>query len=296
MDAQSKNQIRITGASGLLGSAITSVLPGTWRALKREQGSWDPENGVCAAENLRNCAAVIHLAGEPIAARRWNEKQKEKIYASRVNGTRALAEALAGLEKKPECLICASATGFYGDRGEELLTDRASPGEAFLSRVVLDWEKAAEPAREAGIRVVHLRLGIVLSAQGGALGKMLPLFKWGLGGKLGNGRMWMSWVHIEDAASAFIYALQHPEITGAYNLTSPNPVRNLRFTKTLGDVLKKATVLPAPAGMLKLLLGEMGEALLLSSTRTTPAALQKTGFEFRHPDLEPALKDLLIRE
>ncbi len=296
MEPQPKNEILLTGASGLLGQAITSRLKSPWKALHHGEPGWDPENGICNPDLVKDSSAVIHLAGEPIAARRWSPKQKQKIYDSRVNGTRALAEALAGLETKPECLICASAIGFYGNRGEELLTENSPPGEGYLSKVVRDWESAADPARQAGIRVVHLRLGMILSAQGGALSKMLPPFKWGLGGKLGSGRMWMSWIHEQDAARAFDYALTNPEISGALNLTAPRPVRNIEFTQTLAETLKKPAILPAPAFLIKALLGEMGEELLLGSTRCPSEGLQKHKFDFRYQDLKSALNQLLRDE
>ncbi|MGA0370021.1 MAG: TIGR01777 family oxidoreductase, partial [Kiritimatiellia bacterium] len=241
-------------------------------------------------ERLKGCGAVIHLAGEPIAARRWSEAQKKKISDSRVCGTRALAEALAGLTEKPECLVCASAIGFYGNRGEEVLRESSASGEGFLAEVVRDWEAAADPAREAGIRVVHLRIGIVLSPQGGALAKMLPPFRWGLGGPLGNGRMWMSWIHLEDAARAFVTALQSPALQGAFNLCAPNPVRNAEFTRSLASALHRPAFLPAPAPLLRLALGEMAEALLLGSTRCVPAGLVNQGFEFEYPELQGALE------
>ncbi|MDF3128057.1 TIGR01777 family oxidoreductase [Kiritimatiellaeota bacterium B1221] len=293
MEPQPKNEILLTGASGLLGQAITSRLTRPWKALHHGDEGWDPEKGICNPAWVKDVSAVIHLAGEPIAARRWSPAQKQKIYDSRVNGTRALAQALAASDNKPECLICASAIGFYGNRGEELLNESADAGEGYLSDLVQDWEAAAEPARQAGIRVVHLRLGIVLSDQGGALAKMLPAFKLGLGGKLGNGRMWMSWIHIEDAARAFEHVLTHPEISGVVNLTAPHSVRNREFTRSLAEVLKKPAVLPVPAFLLKTLLGEMGETLLLSSTRCPAAALQKLDFDFQHPELKPALRQLL---
>jgi len=293
MEPQIKNNVLITGASGLLGTAITSRLDHPWKALHHGDPGWDPEKGRCDSGLIEGSSVVIHLAGEPIAAGRWTETQKKKIYTSRVNGTRALAESMASLDKKPATLICASAVGFFGNRGEEVLHESSSAGDGFLPEVVKDWESAADPAREAGIRVVHLRLGVVLSSKGGALKKMLPAFKWGLGGKLGNGRMWMSWIDLEDAANAFVFAMRHPEMKGAYNLTSPNPVRNLDFTKCLGRALRKPTFLPAPAPVLKLVLGEMGETLLLHSTRVQPTALSETGYTFRYPDLRGCLQNQL---
>lgn len=293
MEAHTKNTLLMTGASGLLGKAVTSRLGQPWKALRHGENGWDPEKGICDPSLLKGCKSVMHLAGEPIAARRWSDTQKRRIYDSRVNGTRALAEAMASLEAGPRILVCASAVGFYGDRGEELLTENMEAGEGFLPEVVQNWETAADPAREAGIRVVHLRLGIVLSAEGGALAKMLPVFKLGLGGRLGNGRMWMSWVHLQDAAEAFVQAVHNPEMQGIYNLCAPSPVRNSEFTRVMGKVLKRPAILPAPAPALRLLLGEMGQSLLLGSTRCAPAALKDHGFSFEYPELEPALHDLL---
>jgi uncharacterized protein (TIGR01777 family) len=291
-----KAKILITGSSGLLGSAITARLDEqgiSWKALHHGEPGWDPENGVFDPAHLEGIDGVIHLAGENIAAGRWTETQKQKIADSRINGTRALAEGIAGMEKTPAFLICASATGYYGDRGEEECSETSPPADGFLSEVVQGWESAADPARSAGVRVVHLRLGIVLSPEGGALKKMLPPFKFGLGGRLGDGRMWMSWVHLEDAARAFVESAMNEDMSGIHNLVSPHPVRNVEFTQTLASALHRPAVLPAPAFMIRLLLGEMGDALLLSSTRVRPQALQQAGFTFRYPTLEGALTDLL---
>jgi len=290
MESQSKNTVLLTGASGLVGKAMTPLLNQPWKALRHGEEGWDPENGICTPSHLEECSAVIHLAGEPIASKRWSESQKQKIYDSRVKGTRALAEAMASMQTKPQTLICASAIGYYGDRGEEALTETAAPGEGFLSEVVKAWEAAADPAREAGIRVVHLRLGIVLSPKGGALAKMLLPFKCGLGGKIGNGRNWMSWIHLQDAARAFVYCLENSQTEGVFNLTAPHPVRNSEFTRTLASELRRPARIPVPAPLLKLALGEMAEALLLSSTRATPLALEASGFQFEYPHLENGLK------
>lgn len=296
MATQSNSPILLTGASGLLGRHITALLDQRqlpWKAIRHGDPGWKPNEGICDPALMEGCAAVIHLAGEPIAARRWNEEQKDRIRLSRAAGTRAIAGAMAACHSKPHTLICASAIGYYGDRGEETLTGISSKGTGFLSEVVGEWETAADPAREAGIRVLHLRLGVVLSKEGGALAKMLPVFKLGLGGRLGDGRMWMSWIHVEDAARAFLFGLDSSELEGAFNLTAPHPVRNQEFTRTMGRVLHRPTLLPAPAFALKLLLGEMGETLLLTSTRALPSTLEKHNFHFNYPTLEPALQHLL---
>ncbi|WFB34489.1 TIGR01777 family oxidoreductase [Kiritimatiellota bacterium B12222] len=296
MESQNNKNILITGASGLLGTAITPQLTEAWTALRHGDAGWDPENGNIDPACLQGKTAIIHLAGEPIAAGRWTRKQKQKIYDSRVKGTRAIATAIAQMEKKPECLICASAIGIYGSRGEELLTETSSAGEGYLPELVKEWEAATEPARAAGVRVVHLRLGVVLSTEGGALAKMLPIFKLGLGGRLGSGRMWMSGVHINDAANAFVQALRSKNMSGPYNLTAPSPFRNSEFTQRLSSELRKPAFLPVPAFAIKIALGEMGENLLLTSSRVLPKKLQASGFTFHYPDVAHALKNLLNQD
>jgi uncharacterized protein (TIGR01777 family) len=297
MVTQSNSPILLTGASGLLGRHITTQLDQQqrpWKAIRHGDPGWKPNEGICDPALVEGCDAVIHLAGEPIASRRWNEEQKNRIRLSRTEGTRAIAEAMSTCNSKPRTLVCASAIGYYGDRGEETLTGGAGIGTGFLPEVVREWEASADPAREAGIRVVHLRLGVVLSPEGGALAQMLPVFKRGLGGRLGDGRMWMSWIHVEDAARAFLFGLDSSELEGHFNLTAPHPVRNRDFTRALGQVLHRPTLLPAPAFAIKLLLGEMGEALLLSSTRALPTALEKHKFQFNYPTLASSLRDLIL--
>jgi uncharacterized protein (TIGR01777 family) len=296
MNSKAQSRFLITGSSGLLGSAITHRLDEqhiAWTALHHGQEGWNPEAGECDASLLEGVTGIIHLAGENIAAGRWSEEQKRKIKDSRVKGTRALASAIASLETKPDFLVCASATGFYGDRGEETCSETSPPGEGFLPEVVKGWESAADPAREAGVRVVHLRLGIILSPEGGALKKMLPPFTLGLGGRLGNGRMWMSWIHLQDAANAFFQAAMDSSFTGTYNLVAPQSVRNVDFTKQLGNALHRPTVFPVPKLIIKTLFGEMGETLLLASTRVKPARLQEEGFEFEYPEIRKAFEDIL---
>jgi uncharacterized protein (TIGR01777 family) len=289
----------LTGASGLLGSEITRLLDAEnipWNALRHGEPGWDAEAGQFDPSHLEGITGVIHLAGENIASGRWTEDRKQNIRDSRVEGTRAIAEAMAMAETKPDFFICASATGFYGDRGDELLDESSAPGEGFLPEVVSGWEKAADPAREAGIRVVHLRLGIVLSPDGGALKKMLPPFRMGLGGPLGDGRMWMSWVHLSDAASAFVRSARDQKMKGVYNLVAPESVQNETFTRCLSDAIHRPAFFRVPSAIIRLLFGEMGTTLLLSSTRVMPERLLKEGFVFQYPKVDSALNHLLGSE
>jgi len=300
---QMENAILLSGATGLIGRELcASFLKDSLPVLQlvrhpvhgqSENVSWDIDAGIIEAEKCSGLRAVVHLAGEPIAARKWSEEQKQRIRDSRVKGTKLLAETLAKAEEKPAVLVCASAIGFYGSRGEEELTEDSSAGEGFLADVTRDWEAAAEPARAAGIRVVHVRLGIVLSPNGGALTKMLPAFKCGLGGKLGDGSAWMSWVALPDVVGAIRHVLSHPEVSGPVNITAPEPVTNYTFTKTLGHALHRPTVLPVPEIAIQKLFGEMGETLLLNSSKVLPERLQETGYTFEHPRLAEALEAIL---
>lgn len=302
-------RVAVTGSTGLIGrslcellntvgytvvplvrSATTSSASGNVTAVR-----WDPASGAIDWKALEGVDAVIHLAGEPIAARRWSAEQKRRIADSRVQGTRLLAEALASLDAPPSVLVSASAIGWYGSRGDHRVDESSSPGEDFLARVCRDWEAAAEPAREAAIRVCHPRTGIVLSPLGGALASLLTPFRLGLGGRVGNGRQWMSWITLEDEVSALLWLI-NSEIEGPVNLTAPNPVTNRQFTAALGKALNRPTFLPTPKPVLWARLGrELAEALLYSSTRVAPTALQANGFRFAHPELEPALRALLGR-
>ena len=294
MEAQPR--FLITGASGLLGSAITRLLDEqkiAWTALRHGEPGWDPAAGVFSPHHLEGITGVIHLAGENIASGRWTTDRKQRIKDSRVKGTLAIAKAIAGREQKPEVFLCASATGFFGNRGEEVLDEHSAHGEGFLPEIVTAWEQATKPASDAGVRVVCLRLGIILAREGGALKKMLPPFRMGAGGPLGNGRMWMSWIHVEDAATAFVQAATSSEFDGAYNLVSPAPVRNKDFSHALGRALRRPAILPLPAFMIRLMFGEMGETLLLASTRVLPRRLDEHAFAFQHPELDSALEHLL---
>ncbi|MBL9083232.1 MAG: TIGR01777 family oxidoreductase, partial [Planctomycetales bacterium] len=262
---------------------------------KRGGIRWDPDAGEIDPSALEGFDAVVHLAGENIAGGRWNEERKRRILESRTKGTSLLAGALAKLKNPPKVFACASAIGFYGNRGDETLDERSPAGEGYLADVCKQWEAAAEPARAAGIRTVNMRFGIVLGMGGGALAKMLTPFKLGAGGNLGSGKQWMSWVALDDAVGAIHHALFNEALTGPMNVVAPTPVTNAEFTKTLGRVVARPTIFPMPAFAARLALGEMADALLLASTRVLPQALQLTDYRFRFPTLEEALRHLLGR-
>ncbi len=294
-------KVLVSGSSGLVGSALVPFLTTggheVVRLVRSDPGEaevrWDPEAGSVDTAGLEGLDAVVHLAGENIAAGRWTEEKKQRIRDSRVEGTRLLCETLAGLEQPPRALVCASAMGYYGDRGDEVLTEESDPGSGFLPEVCREWEAAAGPAAEAGIRVVNLRFGIILSPEGGALAKMLFPFRMGAGGRLGSGDQYMSWISLDDAVGAIHHALATETLEGPVNGVGPQPVTNAEYTKTLGRVLVRPTIFPMPAFAARLAFGEMADALLLSSARLEPARLQATGYAFQHPELEGALKHLL---
>ncbi len=293
--------ILISGSRGFIGATLVPVLIARGHRVVRlvrvpssfpDQIAWDPAAGQLDAHALEGIDAAIHLAGESIAAGRWTAGKKARIRDSRVRGTRLLADALARLTRKPEALICASATGYYGDRGEEILVEDSAAGTGFLADVCREWEAAAEPARAAGIRVAHLRSGVVLSPAGGALAKLLPVFRLGLGGRLGTGRQFMPWITLDDAIEAIVHVLARADVRGPVNLVSPIPVTNREFTAALGRVLRRPTPFPVPAGVLRIALGEVaGE--LFSSQRVHPARLLGTGYAFGHAELERGLRHLL---
>ena len=296
--------VLVTGSHGLIGSALMPFLGGDGHQVRRllrtesdESGttSWNPDAGTFAPGAFAGIDAVVHLAGESIASGRWTTARKSNIRDSRVIGTRNLCTALAGLETPPRVLVAASAIGFYGDRGDELLDESAPPGSGFLPDVCQEWEDAVAPARARGIRVVHLRTGIVFSRRGGALAQMLLPFKLGAGGVLGSGNQYMSWVALDDMLGIVLHALTDTSINGPVNAVA-GAVTNRYFTKTLGTVLHRPTIFPVPAFAVRLLFGEMGDALLLASTRVTPTRLTEAGFEFAYPDLEDALRHVLGRE
>ncbi len=280
-------RVLVSGSSGLVGSALVNSLENDGHTIGRLPRTYeDPID-------FTEIDAVVHLAGENIASGRWNAAQKRRIKESRVTGTRELAEQLASSRIKPSVFICASAIGFYGNCGDQELGESHPAGNDFLSTVCKHWESATYPAVEAGIRTVNIRTGMVLSAKGGALKKMLPPFKMGGGGVLGNGRQYMGWISLIDEVKAIRFLIDTETISGPVNLVSPNPVTNLEFTKALGRVLHRPTVLPLPAFAARLLFGEMADALLLGSSRVIPKKLVDAGYEFCHPDLQSALEELL---
>ncbi|MDX1968452.1 MAG: TIGR01777 family oxidoreductase [Planctomycetaceae bacterium] len=292
-------KILVTGASGLVGTSLSAFLTtGGHEVLRLTRSaprdandiSWNPESGTIDPVRLDGLDAVVHLAGENIAGARWSAAVKQRIRDSRVKGTRMLCEALARLARPPKTLICASAIGFYGNRGEEVLREGSPAGTGYLADVCREWEEACAPARSAGIRVVNLRIGVVLSAKGGALQKMLFPFKMGGGGVIGSGKQYWSWVAIDDVVGAIHHCLQHEEISGPVNATAPQPSTNLEFTKILGKVLHRPTVIPMPGFAARIALGEMATDLLLSSARVVPETLERSGYQFRCPSLEGALR------
>ena len=257
---------------------------------------WSPDRYSIALARLEGFDVVVHLAGESIAEGRWTDEKKKRIRESRVKGTRLLGDALANLSQPPKTLVCASAIGYYGDRGDEVLTEASAPGKDFLSDVCVEWEKATALASEKGIRVVNCRFGIILDADGGALKKMLPPFRMGVGGKIGSGQQWMSWIALDDVVRGIKFALANDSIRGPVNFVVPAPVTNARFTKTLGKVLSRPTLFPIPAFGVRLLFGEMADALLLSSQRVAPTVLQTSNFLFQYSQLEAALRHVLTNK
>jgi uncharacterized protein (TIGR01777 family) len=295
--------VAITGSTGLIGSALARsleadghrVVPVVRRETSGDAIRWDPTAGTIDAAALDGLDAVVHLAGEGIASGPWTKAQRARIHDSRQAGTALLAGAIAGLSSPPSVLLSGSAIGFYGDRGAEELTEGSSAGSDFLAEVCIAWEAASAPAAEAGVRVAHLRTGIVLDRDGGALAKQLPLFKLGLGGKAGKGTQWMSWITLEDEVSAIRWALDHDDVRGPVNLTAPNPVTNAEFTKALGAAVHRPTFLTIPSFVrhAPLGIGDLVGSLLFSSARVLPQALQTSGFSFAHASLDDALEAVL---
>jgi uncharacterized protein (TIGR01777 family) len=293
-------RILVSGSSGFIGSALCAWLPRRGHEVVRlvrrapmgpEEISWDPASGSLHAEALEGLDAVVHLGGAGIADERWTEARKAVIQDSRVRSTHLLAAALATLERKPRVLVSASAVGWYGDRGADWLDESSDPGTGFLAAVGRSWEGAAQPALDAGIRVVHPRTGIVLAREGGALAKMLPVFRLGLGGPIGSGRQWWSWITLEDALAAVLHAIEHEDVRGPFNTVSPNPVTAGEFASTLGRVIARPAGLHAPAFALRTVMGrELADEALLASQRARPGVLERTGFTFREPLLEGALR------
>jgi len=291
--------VLLSGASGILGTALRQALDArnleVLQLVRHDpvasgQLKWDPTapTSIPNPKPLEGLFAAIHLSGASIAAHRWTPAYKRELWASRVESTRALATVLASMSQPPPTLLVASATGIYGNRGDELLDENSSPGTGFLADLCREWESAAQPAAKAGIRVIHLRFGVVLGP-GGALAKMLPLFRLGLGGRLGSGRQWMSWISLADAVAAILFSLDTPPLAGPVNLTAPHPVTNAEFTNALGRALHRPAILPVPAFALRLAVGSIANEALLASERAFPSRLTTAGFQFTHPTVDTAL-------
>jgi len=293
-------KVLVSGASGLIGSALLAGLQSSgYEVTRLVRGdasgkgdiAWDPSSPL-APESVSGFDAVVHLAGESIVGR-WTDAKKRSVRESRVQGTRNFAEALAAAPQAPRVFISASAIGYYGDRGEENLREESSSGSGFLPEVCREWEAAAEPAAKAGIRTAQMRFGVVLSASGGALRKMLPPFRMGVGGNIGNGRQWMSWIDIDDVVGAIQHVIKTDNLHGPVNVVGPNSVRNAEFTKTLASVLSRPAIFPMPAFAARLVFGQMADELLLASQRVEPAKLLSTGYVFQQPELRSALENIL---
>ena len=295
--------IAMTGASGFIGRSLTASLesaghqvrPMVRQAPRADQIGWHPETGAIDQAALEGIDAVIHLAGENVAARRWTPRQMARIRDSRRIGTRLLAQTLAALERPPRVFISASAIGYYGNRGSETLDEHSGKGEGFLAAVAEEWERSTAPATACGIRTALPRFGLILSPAGGALAKMLPPFKAGIGGRIGSGRQWMSWISLDDVLGSLESILVTESLAGPINLVGPEPVTNAEFTRVLARVLRRPALLPVPAVVLRVMLGAMADDLLLASTRVIPRRLQESGYAFRHPELSAALRYLLGR-
>ncbi len=296
-------KVLVSGSTGFIGSALVPFLAQSGHAVQRlvrsaaspgeASARWDPEAGTLDAGAIEGLDAVVHLASEDISSGAWTAAKKDRIRRSRVDGTALLARSLAGLVRPPRVLACASAIGYYGDRADEVLDENSGSGAGFLASVCRDWEAAAAPGAEAGIRVLHLRFGVVLSPSGGVLARMLGPFRKGMGGPIGGGRQYVSWIAMEDALGAILHGLSTEALRGAVNVASPYPVTQAEFAKTLGRVLARPTLLTVPAFGVKLMFGEMAGETILASQRLDPARLLGTGYSFRWPDLEPALRHLL---
>ena len=294
-------KILVSGSHGLVGKALTTSLVNAGHeivSLVRQSANdseieWHPNQGKINGEQLEGFDVVVHLAGESIASGRWTEEKKSKIRESRVKGTELLSSALARLSQPPSTFISASAIGFYGSRGDELLTEESAPGDGFLPEVCVAWEKATGQAEAKGIRTIHPRFGIILDEKGGALERMLTPFRMGVGGKVGNGKQWMSWIALEDVINALRFLIDEPGSEGPVNFTAPRPVTNADFTEALGSVLSRPTLFSVPAFAARLAFGEMADELLLSSAKVEPERLKESGYQFKHPELSSALKTIL---
>jgi uncharacterized protein (TIGR01777 family) len=297
------SRILVSGGSGPIGTALLPALRTSGCAVIRlvrgaatgaDQIVWNPTQPL-AADSVSGFDAVIHLAGETIVGR-WTEAKKRRILDSRRQGTGHLAEAVAKAAQRPRVFLSASAVGYYGNRGDEILREDSPSGGGFAAEICRQWEAAAQPAAAAGVRTVQMRLGVVMSGKGGALQKMLPPFRLGLGGRLGDGRQWWSWVSVDDVASAILHVLNHVELQGPVNTVAPQPVTNADFTKTLASVIQRPALFPMPAFAVRLVFGEMGEELFLASQRVEPAKLAASGYHFKHPELQKALEDILTEK
>ncbi len=294
--------ILVSGSTGLIGSALIPSLQGAGHHVTRlvrgaarpgqSACSWDPQRGPADPRSLEQLDAVVHLAGESIVGR-WTAEKRRRIRDSRVDATRRLCEALSRLASRPKAFVCASAVGYYGDRGDEELTEASGRGQGFLPDVCEAWEAAAAPLAARGTRVVNLRFGMVLSPVGGALAKMLPIFRVGLGGPVGNGRQWWSWVTLDDAVGAITHALDRPDVAGPVNTVAPQPVTNKTFTAALARALRRPAIFPLPAPIARLMFGEMADALLLASAKVVPSKLLATNYKFVDDRLDGALQRLL---
>ncbi len=297
-------RVLVSGSHGLIGRALATKLTDSGHVVvglvrgpvQAGEVRWDPAAGTMDASALEGFDAVVHLAGAPIGEHRWDEKQKDTIRRSRVEATALLARTLAELAHPPVVMASGSAVGFYGDRGDEVLTESSARGQGFLADVVADWESAAQPAVAAGIRVAFVRTGVVLADQGGALARMLPIFKVGIGGRLGSGRQYFSWISLADEVAAIIHLLQSVDLVGPVNLTAPNPVTNSAFTAALGRAVHRPAFMPVPTIGLNLAFGaEMTAEMLIGGQRVEPAALLASGFKFSHPTIDEALRSVLAR-
>lgn len=295
-------KILVSGSHGLVGSALIA----SWQKDGHQVSSlvrrpprssdeieWDAEGGISSLSALEGFDGVVHLAGESIAEGRWDDEKKRRIRDSRIKGTTILSEALAQLQTPPGVFVCASAIGYYGNRGDEMLTETSAPGNDFLAGVCVEWENATRAAKAKGLRVVNARFGIILSTDGGALAKMLTPFRMGVGGRVGSGDQWMSWIALDDVVSGLRFVLDDESVSGPVNFVAPNPVTNSEFTKKLGSALSRPTIFPIPAFAVRLAFGEMADALLLSSARVKPAEFEKRSFKFAYPELAGALKHIL---
>jgi uncharacterized protein (TIGR01777 family) len=296
-------KILISGSSGLVGSFLAGYLTAKGHEIfrlvrdpkKRKTGDifWDPVASQLDVRQMKSCHAVIHLAGENLANRLWTKKQKILIRNSRVVSTQFLAKTISHMTEPKPIFLCASATGFYGDRGDEVLDEQSAPGKGFLAEVVREWEAATDEAKNAGVRVVNLRFGVILSRQGGILGRLLPVFRFGLGGKLGNGRQYMPWIVLDDVAGAVDFCLHHSEISGPVNIVAPELITNDQFTQLLAALISRPAFFRIPAGLLRALLGEMADELFFSSTRVEPKVLRAMSYHYRYPQLRTALRSVL---